>query len=87
MLYENVKELERENWKLRQQIAELGRRIEEKTTKPQSCKYCAYYLQHYIKEAQGYCETNCGHCIHGRVKERKPDASCQYFKLGAFEMR
>ena len=44
------------------------------------CCTCAHYAQHYRKSNRGYSPVDCGHCSFPRVKNRKPDQTCEYWK-------
>lgn len=45
------------------------------------CKDCKYFRQHYIKFRKNYEEVFCGHCVHPRLKDRKPNTpSCARFQ-------
>ena len=46
------------------------------------CMNCRYFRQHYVRVGRNYyMETNCGHCVHPKLKDRKPDArACDRFK-------
>ena len=46
------------------------------------CKDCAYFQQHYILDKDCCRRVYCGHCTHGRVKNRKPDrTACEHYKF------
>ena len=87
MLAQEVRKLENENAALRKMIKDLETNINESETKPMACKHCKYYIQHYVFFLGEYSETHCGHCTHGRCKERRPDTkSCEYFEFGKYGM-
>lgn len=89
MLSNEVIRMEQENIKLKAALKEMTERMEgNETPKPKSCAYCKNYLQHYIKDGNRYSKTYCGHCVAGRrIKDRKPDNSCDYFELGTHETK
>jgi len=44
------------------------------------CKDCKYFVQHYIKFGRKFTETNYGHCIYPRMKNRKMmQVICEHF--------
>ena len=48
-----------------------------------TCGECAHFFQHYGRDGWKYFEINCGHCVHPRLKEKKPDQkSCDKFRDG-----
>ena len=57
-----VKALVAENEKLRQVVEDFTRDFERSEKKPMACKYCLYYMRHYVKVRGGYMEVACGHC-------------------------
>ena len=50
-------------------------------TQTYNCEHCKYFHQHYVKGPRGtFIKTDAGHCVHPRLKDRKPDTpSCQRF--------
>lgn len=82
-LVQDVRELENENYKLKEALKQC---VAEQVNKPMSCGFCKFYIQHYIKLGSQYRETNCGHCTHGQCKKRKPGDSCKYFELGKYQV-
>lgn len=82
MISIEVQKLEQENEALKMEVekykAELGREL----SKPKDCEHCQFYIQHYVRVGNSYGKTYCGHCVHGRTKNRKPEDTCQYFKFG-----
>ena len=55
MLSKEVSKLEYENAALRSTLEELKQKMEEgAVSKPKSCQYCKYYVQHYIKGGSGH---------------------------------
>ena len=45
------------------------------------CRDCTYYIRHYVFIREHYLAAWCGHCIHKRIKQRKPDhKSCRYYQ-------
>ena len=84
MLAQDVRNLENENYRLKEALGELRKTVSSQADKPMSCEYCRFYLQHYIKTGGQYRETHCGHCTHGQCKKRKPTDSCKYFELGKY---
>ena len=88
MLSREIRELENENYVLKEAMKELEKKFEGKAPKPMACEYCMYYIQHYTKNVRGqFISTHCGTCTHGRAKKRKPDETCQYFELGTYDMK
>lgn len=48
--------------------------------KEEQCKYCGYFIQHYIRDGiHLYTECNAGHCIHGKKRGRRPGDHCDNF--------
>lgn len=87
MLSSDVRQLENENHRLRKALDSMKEKFGEETPKPKACEYCKFYIQHYIKIDGRYSETYCGHCTHGRVKDRKPKDTCKYFELGTYDIK
>lgn len=85
MLAEDVRKLEHENERLSEENKELLILLGDELPKPMSCGCCAHFLQHYIKIGiSSYMETYAGHCVHGRVVNKKPDEkTCRYFEEGS----
>lgn len=81
MLAQEVRNLENENAALRETIKVMQKQFADKQPKPKACEYCRFYIQHYVKMGCSYGKTHCGHCTHGRIKDRKPDNTCEYFEL------
>lgn len=89
MIAREVERLERENRALKVQLVELTKKREEETNgaRPKSCRFCKYYMQHYVKMNGSYVETYAGHCTkgvpicRGGKKRPAPDDSCLYFEL------
>ena len=44
------------------------------------CCTRSYFRQHYGKDRRGYLPVNCGHCRYPRLKTRKPNQNCEYWK-------
>lgn len=52
------------------------------------CANCKHYVQHYMIREHPLSTTgigqfstvNCGHCVHPRVKERRPSDTCANFE-------
>jgi len=45
------------------------------------CKTCAHYWRHYLLHKDRATAVNCGHCVAGRLKKRKPDdIACEYYE-------
>ena len=46
------------------------------------CANCGYYHQHYTEIARRcFRPTNCGHCTHPRLKDRKPGhPACEHWE-------
>lgn len=87
MLAQEVRELERENILLKEAVETMRRQFDSEPEKPKACAYCKFYIQHWVKVDGHYKETHCGHCTHGRCKERKPKDSCKYFELGTYDIK
>lgn len=87
MLSSEVRCLEDENVRLRDVIEKMKVTQKEAEKKPKACEFCGFFLQHYVKTGNSYVPTYCGHCVHGRIKGRKPDDSCQYFELGNYDIK
>jgi len=49
----------------------------------QICGQCRYFIQHYGLSREGVLyKINCGHCIKGRPKTKKPDRKgCEDFTM------
>lgn len=84
-----VKALVAENEKLRQVVEDFTRDFEKSEKKPMACKYCIYYMRHYVKVRGGFMEVAYGHCTRGRTvkKSKNSDDSCKYFELGHYELK
>lgn len=87
MLSNDVRQLENENHRLREALSSMEKKLGEENIKPKACECCKFYIQHYVKIGERYAETYCGHCTHGRVKERKPKDTCKYFELGIHNIK
>lgn len=93
MLAQEVKGLELENQRLKQALAELGKKLEGQDGPKTSCRYCKHFVQHYIKWYGGYSEIYEGHCTSGvpvkkgGIKHPHPFDACPYFEFGTFEMK
>ena len=87
MLSVDVRKLEDENKRLKEAIKQMEVKFEEEQLKPKSCEFCKFYIQHYVKVEGKYLMTHCGHCTHGKVKDRKPKDSCEYFELGTYDIK
>ena len=50
--------------------------------KEPTCADCAHFRQHYIHfDANRYSAVPCGHCVHPRLKHRRPDTlACVHFR-------
>ena len=82
MLSQEIMKMEQENEALKEIVAKL-KRTEEGKREPRTCEHCRFFYQHYIKIGYStYAKTYCGHCVHGRVREKKPDKFCDYFEPG-----
>ena len=84
MLAEDVRKLEQENERLVEENKELRVLLGEEPPKAMNCGSCVYFIQHYIKAGlSNYIETYAGHCVHGRVVDKKPGGkTCRYFEPG-----
>lgn len=82
MLSNEIRMLEKENEELRDIIKSLKQETMKSESKPMACEHCKFYIQHYGKFQDEFRVLHAGHCTRGRVKSRKPDASCEYFELG-----
>lgn len=83
MLSQEIAKLEYQNEHLAEENEELRKLLGREPEKPMNCEACVFFMQHYIKVSGGFMKTYCGHCTHGRNKDRKPEnKSCQYFRLG-----
>lgn len=49
----------------------------------QTCQTCKYYYQHYVKYGKNhFISVDEGHCVHPRLKFRKPEApACEKFSV------
>ena len=51
------------------------------------CKECCHFRQHYVLNESMASAINCGHCVGGRRRHRKPDsAACEKFERGTPEL-
>lgn len=87
MLSGEIRKLEQENQRLQAALKTMQVKLKAEERKPRACEYCKYYLQHYVNVDGNYKPTYCGHCVHGRVKKRMKDESCQYFEFGTYSIR
>ena len=57
--------------------------------KEPTCADCAYFRQHYIRfDINRYSAVPCGHCVHPRLKHRRPDTlACVHFRPKAEQDR
>lgn len=47
----------------------------------QMCRDCTHYVQHFVLYRGNYITAWCGHCIHPRLKHRRPDhKACRYYQ-------
>lgn len=88
MIAREVRRLEEENQELKFRLVELMKKKEEESgARPKSCRFCKYYIQHYINSRGEYQEIYAGHCVRGvpickgGKKRPVPDDSCMYFEL------
>lgn len=44
------------------------------------CANCKHYIQHYYRRDGYYFTVHDGHCMHPRIKNRKPTAYCDRFE-------
>lgn len=45
------------------------------------CGNCKYFYQHYIRSSRGrYSSLPYGHCVHPRLKNRRVEEHCPYWK-------
>lgn len=45
------------------------------------CGNCNYFRKHYIRLYEGcYLPTDYGHCVHPRLKNRRAEEHCSYWK-------
>ena len=51
----------------------------QKETTEESCIFCKYYKQHYVKCRTQYIPCFAGHCMKRRMKGIKPDFTCDDF--------
>ncbi|MDE7298653.1 MAG: hypothetical protein K2N94_07465 [Lachnospiraceae bacterium] len=83
MLAQNVLQMEQDNARLREENAALRRMLGTEPPKPMNCEACRFFIQHYMRSGTQYARTNAGHCVHGRIRNRKPeDKNCGYFEAG-----
>lgn len=76
-----AKDLEKENMELKKTIEILKVEVSSKREKPQACEYCKFFRQHYALIDGEYRRIYAGHCARGRIKDRRPDATCDYFEM------
>lgn len=83
MLSQEIFKLESDLRHLKEENEEFRWLLGVEPTKPMDCQSCVFFIQYHIKTGNEYRETNCGHCVHGRMKDRKSDnKKCQYSQLG-----
>lgn len=86
MLSEQIKELERENKYLREEVQSLKEQYKGDGRKPKLCEYCIHFVRHYLPSRispTGFCESSFGHCTQGRSpKSRTGDDKCAHFEFG-----
>ena len=60
----------------------LAARVKE-GNKPMACRFCRFFMQHYIKDGDRYTWTNSGHCKVGKsYKRRTADNNpCEFFEM------
>lgn len=98
MLAQEIKNLENENYALKEALKELSRKMEQnEAVKPKSCQYCKNFIQHYIKDGTSYRDEYTpiydGHCTSrvpickGGKRNPTPDDTCPYFEFGTYEMK
>ena len=82
MLSAEIRKLENENMALKDTLEMMQRSLAKKEElKPKACEHCKFYMQHYVKVGTVYVKTYCGHCTHGRKKERTPSDTCKYYEF------
>lgn len=78
MVAEKVQELEQENISLKEQVKVLQEICGNHVEIPKNCEYCENFIQHYIRNGNGYHPTCDGHCVAGsRTKGRKTGDICK----------
>lgn len=87
MVSSEVRTLEMENDRLKQAVKALEETVAQDGNHAACCEYCKNYIQHYVKVGLNYTRTYCGHCIHGRIKKRRPEETCKYFEIGTYEKK
>ena len=56
--------------------------MEVRNMRDEQCGNCMYFRQHYGIGKSDIYWINCGHCVNGRIKHRKPNAAaCTKFVL------
>lgn len=94
MLSREIQRLEKENLLLKEELRELGVRMNNNVVaKPKSCQYCKHFVQHYIKinPSGSFTAIYDGHCVrccskkYGRIRKTNVDETCQFFELGVHQ--
>ena len=48
----------------------------------ETCEKCKHFVQHYAKKGKsGFMPIYEGHCMHPRLKSRRPGTPCEKFSL------
>jgi len=51
--------------------------------KPNTCRTCQHFMQHYRMNEDKIFRINCGHCVFPKMKQRNPTAkACEHFVPG-----
>ena len=96
MLSKEILKIERENQILKEMLFQFEEKLKNSLERPKSCKFCKYYIQHYVKGGEHskmeYVPIYAGHCVvgvpvkHGGKKSPKPDECCPYFEIGTYNL-
>lgn len=80
MISADVMKLEQENLELKNEVAALKKALGMEDNGERVCENCGFFARHYIRVGSVYTQIYQGHCMKGRLKERKITDTCKLFE-------
>ncbi len=81
MLSTDVMKMEQENMELKNEVAALKKALGMEDNEERVCDNCEFFRRHYIRHSGRYVQIYEGHCIKGRLKDRKITDTCKLFEF------